>query len=71
MQSLCFDSMFSILSVCACLSHNYDHTHLPIVMKIGINLLGTKAKRPMCKDFKFLFCFKIVVLGFYRRLSEI
>lgn len=34
-----------------CLSGDYDHTPRPIDMNFGINLLGTKTERCMCKDF--------------------
>lgn len=34
-------------------SHDYNHAPLPIVMKFGVNVFGTKVKQriSVCKDF--------------------
>lgn len=69
--------MFGISSVC--MFHNYGHTSIPIVIKFGINVVGIKAKRRICKVFYFptvlkqrrffsLFSFFFAVTGFERDL---
>lgn len=55
-RSLCFDLSVTstVVFVClsACLSDNYyGHTHFPIIIKFGINVLDTKAKQNMCQNF--------------------
>lgn len=32
-------------------THDYGHTHLPIVMAFVINVLGTTVEHRICKDF--------------------
>lgn len=58
------DQHFICMSVC--LSHNCGHSLLAIVMKIGNNLLCTKAQWHVYKDF-FPSCLKVgaIFWGFY------
>lgn len=50
---------FRLLVLTAYVSHDFGQTPLPIVMKFGLNVLVTKAKRCMSKDILFLSRFKM------------
>lgn len=41
------------VNVSVCLSHDYGYTPLPIVMRFGTSVLGTKTERRVCQD---IFC---------------
>lgn len=47
-----------------CLSKDYGHTSLPIVLKFGtiVGLIGTKAEQNICKDLIFPFRLKIAAI---------
>lgn len=39
-------------------SHDYNHAPLPIVMRLGVNVFGIKAKQRICKDFSISHLFQ-------------
>lgn len=62
-RGLCLDLsclVWYFVYVCVYLSHDYGHIPLPIVTKLGINVLGTKTKRLLCKDLFISFLFQNV-----------
>lgn len=51
-QGICIDLSFRYLvCVSVCLPDNTGHTPIPIFMKFGIDVIGTKAERHVCGIF--------------------